>query len=137
MDVVSHNDLTGAPIKPGALIVYPAQELDSSVLKFAIVTRLASRKERRWDLECGSVEYDHPTVRVIAASTHVYTHEKGFSSDWELHRDGKEIALSHVNRILVVEKYQVPVRPRELLVAAYNRFVEKVLDKAIKTARPA
>lgn len=126
--IAPHVDFGGQPIKPGALIIYPAQEGHRCVLKFAIVTRL--ERNEKWSVK-------RPTLRVISTTENGYVRGRGFVEEWTLYRDGKEITLQYPDRVMMVDKDEVPVRARELLLAAYNAWREADLKKAMKSARPA
>lgn len=117
--VTEHLDFGKQPIKPGCLIVYPAMVAQSPVLRFAVVTRL--ERYTKWSS-------NRPTLRVIAATETAET-MPGYVP--------RETVLQYPDRVFVVEKFNVPVRTREWLVAAYNRFVEGVLEKTARSARPA
>jgi hypothetical protein len=113
-----HLDLGGREIKPGALIVYPAAVADVVLLRYAIVTRLGWREKNGYD-GAGPFTAKYPTLRVIAVGKNGYRD----NGEWCLHRDGKEIALQYTSRVLMVDRDQLPVRPRELLIATYNAFI--------------
>lgn len=125
---VQHRDVSNLGISPGDFVVYAALWDRSAVLKFGIVTRLGLSKPRySYKLEKHNVQ--EPTVRVITADRSVYIPSKGFSKDWELQKDGKEVALSFCDRLLIVDDGSVPERARKLLLEAYQKRVLAELSK--------
>lgn len=120
-----HFDLAGEPFYPGALVVYAALWDRSAVLKYGIVTRLKRRQENdymTWSARAciGKVptkDGDY-TVGVITVDRVVF-------DGWKLQKDGKEITLGFLDRMLVVHQDMVPKEAAGILIARYLEIEKK------------
>jgi len=111
MSNAERRDLAGNEIKLGNYVAYAASWSRSPILKYGIVTRLAERKHRYWptDSETGK---STPSIGVL-------TVDRDFKKQWEIQREGKEIVLGFLDRLLVVSPQQVPFEALDILSKAY------------------
>jgi hypothetical protein len=105
---MTHLDLAGHEIKPGCIVAYAALWDRSATLKYGLVTRLATRME-------GNPSCAVPTIRAVTVDREFLTHR------WDLQKDGKEVALCWLDRMLVV--------PRDLVPAAVLAIFDAVRGK--------
>lgn len=115
MATIEHKDLGENQISVDSFIVYSALWDRSAILKFGIVTRLATREER-WR---GEVQ-PRPTIRVITVDRKV-NHDTG-DYEWVLQKKGGEVTLGFTDRVLHVPPYLVPNRVKNLLTDARDRW---------------
>ncbi len=107
---MNYEDLAGYEIKPGFLIVYAATLGRSPVLKYGIVTRLEQTKPDNYGNRPQS-----PTIRAI-------TVDRSWGKKWELQKKGREVALSFLDRLLVVDS--IPEQAKEILHEQYKKYKE-------------
>jgi hypothetical protein len=119
MPKLKHVDLAGQEIKPGCIVAYAALWDRSATLKYGLVTRLSSRTESAF------VEYGHayakrvvPTIRVVTVDRKMDVKRDQIVHRWELQKDGKEVALGWLDRMLVVPRSMVPEVVLQLFDAA-------------------
>jgi hypothetical protein len=109
-------DMAGNHIQPGDYIVYAALWDRSATLKYGRVTRLAERKSAYTYTNQDRVPV--PTIRVISVDRSSHWEDgKYLGVVWHVQKDGKEVALGELERMLVIDRHQVPKDVRELLDA--------------------
>lgn len=131
----NHYDIADNEINPGDFVVYAALWDRSATLKYGIVTRLSERKKSEYTRNEG----DKYTVRVLSVdrttrwvlvpngpslgtTSHV---ERRKTVTWELQKNGKEMALGFLDRLLVVPVAMVPVEALTVLRRAYKERIDK------------
>lgn len=109
-----HYDLADIQIRVGNFVVYAASWGRCPVLKYGIVTRLAERKDWRKEDELT------PTIRVISVDrSPIWINGKNMGFKWELQKDGQEIALGFMDRLLVVDT--LPTMAKRVLLEAARK----------------
>jgi hypothetical protein len=123
---VTHKDITGAPIKVGAYIVYAALWDRSATLKFGRVVALAEAKRQEYDsrerlplkVQCVTVDRDGPGKWYVQGRDRYSIEEES--------RGGKAakstlVTLGFLDRMMVVSAWQLPANVRKLLDDAAKR----------------
>lgn len=121
-----HNDVSGRPLAPGDIVVFSANYQQSCVLRYGVVTRLAVNPRGGWEAGTGK-RVPSPTVRVIAAGWG-YDY-RDHATKWRLFREGGESALQYVDRMLVVDRHQVPREVLELMDPAYRAYLDRTTPR--------
>jgi hypothetical protein len=106
-----HYDIADNPIYPESFVIYAALWDRSATLKYGIVTRLAE-KESPGYLRRENEKY---TVRLL-------TVDRDYDRKWEVQKDGNEVALGFLDRMLVVPKDRVPDGAKKVLLEAFSEF---------------
>lgn len=117
---MDHKDIGEQNIKPGAFVIYAALWDRCATLKYGIVTRLASREDWR-----RGEKVDVPTIRVLSVDRSTRHHQGTWTVHWELQKEGKEMALGFLDRLLVVPENVVPDEALKLLKDAYQTYTRK------------
>jgi hypothetical protein len=99
---VEHRDIAGNAVTVGNIIVYAALWDRSATLRYGRVVALATRTTN----QPGVVK---PTVRAI-------TVDRGHDGVWNLQKDGGQVTLGFLDRLLVVHCDQVPPGALEILI---------------------
>jgi len=109
---LEYRDLTDRAIHEGDFIVYASLWSRCAVLKYGLVTRLEKRTASYYNKD------ETPTLRVISVDRSGVWEKTGekLTYRWELQNKGKEITLSFLDRLLVVNKSEVPPAAFNLLV---------------------
>lgn len=109
----NHYDIADNEIKPGDFVIYAALWSRTAALKYGIVTRLAERED-------GAL-YDRDakyTIRVLSV-------DRDHDDKWEIQKEGKEMALGFLSRLLVVPSELVPTQAKAILRKAYQQWLLK------------
>ena len=106
-----YKDLAGKLITVGSFIVYAANFGRCAVLKYGIVTRFNKRK----DIYNNSREI--PTLKVLTVDRTSRREAGQYLYSWNLQNKGKEITLAFFDRMIVVNKNDIPQEALNLLTS--------------------
>jgi len=121
---MDHKDIAGQSIKPGAFVIYAALWDRCATLKYGIVTKLRIRPDITLPPK-GGYPQGRPTIRVLSVDRSTRHHQGTWTVYWELQKEGKEMALGFLDRLLVVPENVVPDEALKLLKDAYQTYTRK------------
>lgn len=104
-----HKDLFRVEIRVGDFFVYSALAGRSACLKIGVVTRLEEREASYY-----TAHEKKKTIRAVTA-------EKNWGKEnWDLQKNGKEVTLGELDRVVVVDSLLVPEEVRKLLNSCFS-----------------
>jgi len=117
-------DVADNEIEVGAYIVYAALWSRSATLKYGRVVKCVTAEQDKYDYaKDTSAKVEYYKIQVVSV-------DRSYNDKWELQGAGwgekhdvskvKIQTLSFLDRMLIVDKYQVPEEARKLLDAAYK-----------------
>lgn len=109
MTKVEYYDIADNRISVGDTVAYAASWGRCPTLKYGLVVRLAERESKHWNKK--GME---PTIRVVTVDRTTIMVAGVREETWVLQKDGKEVALAFLDRLLVVPHTHVPQKVKHI-----------------------